>query len=77
MGKQIAYRQLVQVGRALGVFPMQDRRLWERAFEVTGNGTVRAEEAVEPEIAAMAITNPELAAEPGMGNVRQNKQRRE
>ena len=54
---------------------MQDRQLWERAFKATGNGTVKAEEAVEPEIAAMAITNPELAAEPGMGNVRQNKRR--
>ena len=73
MGKQIAYHQLVQAGRAPGVFPMQDRRLWERAFTATGNGAVRAEEAVELEIAAMAIANPELAAEPGMGNVRQNK----
>ncbi len=54
---------------------MQDRRLWERAFEATVNGAVRAEEAVEPEIAAMAIANPELVAEPGMGNVRQNKHR--
>ena len=49
---------------------MQDRRHWERAFAATGNGAVRGEEAVEPEIAVMAITNPELAAEPGMGNVR-------
>ena len=75
--KQIAYRQLVRAGRALGIFPMQDRGLWERAFEASVNGAVRAEEAVEPEIAAMAIANPELAAEPGMGNVRQNKRRRE
>ena len=52
---------------------MQDRRLWESAFAATGKGAVRAEEAVEPEIVAMVITNPELAAEPGMGNVRQNK----
>jgi hypothetical protein len=43
----------------------------------TGNGTVRAEEAVEPEISAMAIANLELAVEPGMGNVRQNKRCRE
>ncbi len=56
---------------------MQDRRLWERAFVATGNGAVRAEEAVESGIAAMAITNPELADEPGMGNVRQNKRHRE
>ena len=52
---------------------MQDRGLWERALVATGNGAVREEEAVEPEIAAMAIANPELAAEPGMGNVRQNR----
>jgi hypothetical protein len=56
---------------------MHDRRLWERAFAANRNGTVRAEEAEETEIAAMAIANPELAAEPGMGNVRQNKRRRE
>ncbi len=56
---------------------MQDKRLWERVFAATGNGAVRAEEAVEPEIAAMAIVNPELVAEPEMGNVRQNKRRRE
>ena len=41
------------------------------------NGIVKAEEAVEPEIAAMTIANPKLAAEPGMGSVRQNKHRRE
>jgi hypothetical protein len=52
---------------------MQDRRLWERAFEVSLNGAVRAEEAVESEIAVMAVARPDLAAEPGMGNVRQNK----
>jgi hypothetical protein len=52
---------------------MQDRLLWERSFEATGNGAVRAEEAMEPEIAAMAIANPELAAEPRLGDVRQNK----
>ena len=75
--KQINYCQLVWAGRAPGVFPTQDRRLWERAFKATVNGAVRAEEAVEPEIAAMAIANPELAAELGMGNVRQNKRRRE
>ena len=34
------------------------------------------EEAVEPEIATMSIANPELAAEPGMGNVRQKKRHR-
>ncbi len=52
---------------------MQDRRLWERSFEASVNGAVRTEEAVEPEIAAIAIPRPDLAAEPGMGNVRQNK----
>ena len=52
---------------------MQDRRLWERAFEASVNGAVRVGEAVEPEIASMAIAKTELAAEPGMGNVRQNK----
>jgi hypothetical protein len=56
---------------------MQDRRLWERAFEASVNGAVRVEEAVEPEIAAMSIARPDLAAEPGMGNVRQNKRCRE
>jgi hypothetical protein len=71
--EQIDYRQLLRAGRAPGVFPMQDRRLWERAFEASINGAVRAEEAVGLEIAAMAIARPDLAAEPGMGNVRQNK----
>ncbi len=33
------------------------------------------EGAMEPEIAAMSIARPELAAEPGMGNVRQSKRR--
>ena len=75
--KQIAYRQLVWAGTALGVFPMQDRRLWERAFKTSVNGPVRVEEAVEPEIAVMSIANPELAAEPRMGNVRQKKCRHE
>ncbi len=56
---------------------MQDGRLWERAFEASVNGAVRVEEAVEPEIAAMSIARPDLAAEPGTGNVRQNKRRRE
>ena len=56
---------------------MQDRRLWEGAFAANRNGIVRAEEVVEPDIAAMTIANPELAAEPGMGSVRQNKCRRE
>ena len=74
---QIDYRQLVRAGRAPGVFPMQDGRLWERAFEASVNGAVRVEEAVEPEIAAMSIARPDLAAEPGTGNVRQNKRRRE
>ena len=54
---------------------MQERQLWERAFKASVNGAVRAEEAVEQEIAAMAIAKPELAAELGMGNVRQNKRR--
>ena len=27
-GKKVAYRQLVRAGRAPGVFPMRDRRLW-------------------------------------------------
>ena len=52
---------------------MQDRRLWERAFEASVNGAMRVEEVVGSEIAAMAIARPDLAAEPGMGNVRQNK----
>ena len=56
---------------------MQDRQLWERAFKASVNGAVRVEEAVEPEIATMSIANPELAAEPGMGSVRQNKRCRE
>ncbi len=60
--KQIDYPQLVWAGRAPRVFPKQDRRLWERAFEGIVNGAVRAEEVVEPEIAAMSIANPELAA---------------
>ncbi len=77
MKKQIDYHQLVRAGRAPGVFPMQDRQLWERAFEASADGAVRAEEAVEPEIAAIVIANPKLAAKPGMGNVRQNKRRLE
>ena len=52
---------------------MQDRRLLERAFEASINGAVRAEEAVGSEITAMAVVKPDLAAEPEMGNVRQNK----
>ena len=56
---------------------MQDRRLWEGAFAANRNGTVKVEEAVEPDIASMAITDPEMAAEPGMGSVRQTKRRRE
>jgi hypothetical protein len=56
---------------------MQDRRLWEGVFPANRNGTVRAEELVEPEIAAMAMANPEMAAEPGMGSVRQTKRCRE
>ena len=52
---------------------MQDRCLWEGAFAANRNGTVRAEEKVEPEIAATAIKNLEMAAEPGMGSVRQIK----
>jgi hypothetical protein len=59
--------------KGTGGFSMQDRQLWEREFEATVNGAVRVKEAVELEIAAMAIANPELAAELGMGNVRQNK----
>ena len=54
---------------------MQDGRLWERAFETSVKGAVRMEGAVEPEIAAMSIARPDLAAEPGMQNVRQNKRR--
>ena len=56
---------------------MQDGQLWERAFKASVNGAVIVEEAVEPEIAAMSITRSDLAAEPGMENVRQNKCRRE
>jgi hypothetical protein len=55
---------------------MQDRRLWEKAFEASINGAVRTEEAVGPEISAMEIARPNLAAEPGMGNARQNKRLR-
>jgi hypothetical protein len=55
---------------------MQDRRLWEKAFEASVNGAMRFEEAVGSEIAAMAIAKPDLTAEPGMGNVRQNKRLR-
>ena len=74
--KQINFCQLVRAGRAPGVLRMQDRRLWERAFKASVNGSVRAEEAVEPEIAVMSIARPDLAAEPGMGNVRQNNRLR-
>jgi hypothetical protein len=70
VGKKIAYCQLVRAGRAPGVFPMHDRRLWEGAFAANGNGAVRAEVVMEPEIAAMAIVDPGMAAEPGMGSVR-------
>ena len=56
---------------------MQDRCLWEGAFAANRNETVRAEEVVEPEIAAMAIANPELVDEPGMGSVRQTKRHSE
>ena len=56
---------------------MQDRRLWEGAFRANRNGTVRVEEAVEPEIPTTAIANPEIAAEPEMGSVRQTKSRLE
>ena len=52
---------------------MQDRRLWEGAFAANRNGTVRAEEAVELEIAAKVLAYPEMVAEPGMGSVRQTK----
>ena len=38
-----------------------------------GNRAVRTEVAMEQEIAAMAITDPEVVAEPGMGSVRQIK----
>ena len=54
-------------------FSVQDRRLWERAFEASINGAVRAEEAVESDIAAIGIAKPNLVAEPGMGNVMQNE----
>jgi hypothetical protein len=73
----IAYPQLTQAGRAPGVFPMQDRRLWEGAFAANRNGTVRVEEVMEPEIDAMAIADLEMTAEPEMGSVRQTKCRRE
>jgi hypothetical protein len=76
-GKKVTYCQLVQAGRAPGVFPMRNGRLWEGAFAANGNGAVRTEVAMELEIAAMAITDPEVAAEPGMGSVRQSKCRRE
>ena len=65
----------IRVGGTVGqgVFSVQERRLWERAFEASINGAVRAEDAVEPDVAAIGITKPDLAAEPGMGNVMQNK----
>ncbi len=75
--EQIDYRQLVRAGRATGVFPMQDGRLWERAFETSVKGSVRMEGAVELEIAVMSIARPKLVAKPGMENVRQNKRRHE
>ena len=56
---------------------MQDRRLWEGAFGANRNGAVRAEVAMEPEIATMAIADPGMAAGPVMGSVRQIKRRRE
>ena len=56
---------------------MHDRRLWEGASAANGNGAVRTEVAMEPEIAAMAIADPEVAAEPGIGSVRRIKRRRE
>ncbi len=70
-GERLYY--LIHYGIRPGVFHMQNRRLWERVLGASVNGAVRAEEVVEPEIAAMAIAKPDLAAEPGMGNVRQNK----
>ena len=75
VGKKIAYCQLVRAGRAPEGFPMHNRRLWERAFAANGNGAVRAEVAMEPEIAAMAIPDPGMAVGPGMGSVRQIKRR--
>ncbi len=58
------------------VFPMQDRRLWKKAFEASINGAVRTKEAVGSEIAFMAVARPDLATEPEIGNVRQNKRLR-
>ena len=55
---------------------MQDGRLWKRAFEASVNGAVMVEEAVEPEIATMSIPRLDLAAEPGIGNAKQNKRLR-
>ena len=77
MGKQIAYRQLVRAGRARGFILCRIGDSGRERSRQPENIAVRAEEAVEPEIAAMAIANPELAAELGMGNVRQNKRHRE
>jgi hypothetical protein len=52
---------------------MHNRRLWEGAFAANGNGAVRAEVGIEPEIAAMAITDPGMAVGPGMEGVRKIK----
>ena len=55
---------------------MRDRRLWEGAFTANGNGAVRAEVAMEPYIAAIAIADPEVAAELGMGSMSQRGDRK-
>jgi hypothetical protein len=52
---------------------MCNGRQWEGAFVANGNRAVRTEVAKEQEIAAMAVTDPEVVAEPGMGSVRQIK----
>ena len=39
---------------------MQDRRLWEKAFEASINGAVRTEEEVGSEIAVMAVAKTDF-----------------
>ncbi len=46
--------------KGTGSFPMQDRRLWGKAFEASINGAVRTEEEVGSEIAAMAVAKTDF-----------------
>ena len=49
-GKKVAYHQLFQDGRAPGVFPVCNRCQWEGVCVANGNGAVRLEVAMEPEV---------------------------